>query len=74
MAHYEEVLSRLREQEGVLIERKSDSIAVRFAPSISRQNLVTITADILSSEELPFNGNYNIMDINEDVLLEIWSL
>lgn len=70
MASYEEVLTRL-EGEGVRVERKPDSLVVRFPPSVSRYDLVGHTADIMSSEKLPFNGIYAITNDGEDVVLDL---
>ena len=72
MAHYEEVLARL-EREGVRIENKPDSVVARFPSSVSRYDLVGHTADIMSSEGLPFNGLYVIMRDGEDLVLELYN-
>ena len=70
MAHFGEVLIRL-EGEGIRVQREAHSIVLRFPSTISRNNLVAFTADIMRSEELPFNGYYAIMEDGEEVVLDI---
>jgi hypothetical protein len=60
MAHFEEVLKQLEEQDGVQVIRRPGAIHVKFGPAVSRGALVAHVADIMSSEELPFNGNYSL--------------
>ncbi|MDO8565514.1 MAG: hypothetical protein Q7R67_02765 [bacterium] len=71
MAHFEEVLARVEREEGVKIQRLPHSIVARFPTSISRYSLVTLMADIMSSEELPFNGTYAITNDGEDIILHL---
>ena len=72
MANYREVLARLETVENVKVEQMSGSTILRFSPETSRHNLVALTADVMSSEGLPFNGYYSIRDVGESVVLEIF--
>ncbi|MBX4206322.1 hypothetical protein KW784_00860 [Candidatus Parcubacteria bacterium] len=71
MAHYTEVLSRLEQEERVQVKREGMGIVLTFPPDISRYALVAGTADILSSEDVPFDGNYAITNEGDAVTLHI---
>jgi hypothetical protein len=72
MATYEEVLVNLHEI-GVLISLGQYSITLRLPSTLSREKMVRVVADIMSSEELPFSGSYSIRTDNEEnVVLELF--